>query len=106
MGISVDAIVRRKCSNSYEQEANVDRKSHWAKFRHGECHSSLGSKFNCVPKFTCPSPGCPHVFALRSCPHIHRCWSSHLHAIFWSMMDQDSRAILLRFYGLSDAFAQ
>merc|ERR1712100_68413 len=23
-------------------------------------------------------------------------------AIFWSMMDQDSRAILLRFYGLSD----
>jgi hypothetical protein len=27
-------------------------------------------------------------------------------AIFWSMMDQDSRAILLRFYGLSDALAQ
>merc|ERR1719171_3084006 len=27
-------------------------------------------------------------------------------AIFWSMMDQDSRAILLRFYGLSDAPAQ
>merc|ERR1712193_313149 len=26
-------------------------------------------------------------------------------AIFWSMMDQDSRAILLRFYGLSDALA-
>jgi len=27
-------------------------------------------------------------------------------AVFWSMMDQDSRAILLRFYGLSDALAQ
>merc|ERR1719387_180135 len=27
-------------------------------------------------------------------------------AIFWSMMDQDSRAILLRFYGLSGALAQ
>jgi len=26
--------------------------------------------------------------------------------IFWSMMDQDSRSILLRFYGLSDALAQ
>merc|ERR550514_1016187 len=26
--------------------------------------------------------------------------------IFWSMMDQDSRTILLRFYGLSDALAQ